>query len=90
MLTRFWREAAVGMITVEVPEAQVIEWIRQLSPAGKRAVLDALIPHLDRLEVLVGDGSERMRTICAERGLDWDALGEGERARLVDDMLHEN
>jgi hypothetical protein len=78
----------MGVVTLEIPESQVVEWIRQLSPAAKHAVLKALIPQLDALEELVDYGSERIRTICADRGLDWDSLDEVQRDRLVDDLLH--
>ena len=30
-----------------------------------------------------------MRALCAERGLDWDILTEGERQQLIDELLHE-
>ena len=82
-------------ITLQVPESQVIEWVRQLSPQAKQQVLRAfllerpLLPDLDRLDALVDYGSQRMRQLCAGRGIDWDGLSEEERQRLVDDLLHE-
>jgi len=79
----------MGTITLEIPESQVIEWVRQLSPKAKRLALKALIPRLDELETLVDYGSQRMRSLCAERGLEWDSLTEDERQRLVDELLHE-
>ena len=79
----------MGVITLEIPEAQLVEWVRQLSPAAKQSVLKALIPRLDELDALVDRGSQRMRALCAERGLDWDELTEDERERLIDDLLHE-
>ena len=78
----------MGVVTLEIPESQVVEWVRQLSPAAKHAVLKALIPQLDRLEELVDYGSQRMRKICAERGLEWDSLDEAQRERLINDLLH--
>jgi hypothetical protein len=77
----------MGMITLEIPEAQLVEWVQQL--AAKQSVLRALIPRLDELEVLVDYGSQRVRALCAERGLNWDELTEDERERLVDELLHE-
>jgi hypothetical protein len=77
------------VITLEVPESQVVEWVQQLSPVAKQAVLRALIPRLDELEALVDYGSQRVRALCAERGLDWDGLTEDERQRLIDELLHE-
>ena len=79
----------MGVITLEIPEAQLVEWVRQLSPAAKQSVLKALIPRLDELDALVDQGNQRMRALCAERGLDWEELTEDERERLIDDLLHE-
>ena len=79
----------MGTITLEIPESQVIEWVRQLSPKAKRLALKALISRLDELETLVDYGTQRMRSLCAERGLEWDNLTEDERQRLVDELLHE-
>ena len=46
-------------VTLEVPESQLIRWVRQLSPAAKRNVLRALIPRLDAGEALVDYGALR-------------------------------
>ena len=75
-------------ITLDIPESQVVEWVQQLSPTAKQAVLRALVPQIDELDALVGYGSQRMRALCAERGLDWDSLSEEERQRLIDQLLH--
>jgi len=84
-----WREIKMGVITLEVPESQVVEWVQQLSPVAKQSVLRALIPRLDELEALVDYGGQRARALCAERGLDWDSLTEDGRQQLVDELLHE-
>lgn len=76
-------------VMLPVPEPQVIELVRQLSPEGKRTVLRALIPNLGQFEALMDYGDERIRALCAQRGVDWDTLSEKERQRLVDDLLHE-
>ena len=76
-------------VTLAVPESQLIEWVRQLSPRAKQHVLRALVPDLDELDNLVDYGSQRMRQLCAERGIDWDNLTEEERQHLVDEWLHE-
>jgi hypothetical protein len=76
-------------ITLTVAESQIIEWVRQLSPQTKQAVLRVLIPEMDELEALVDYGSQRMRQLCAERGVDWDSLSEEKRQQLVDELLHE-
>jgi hypothetical protein len=79
----------MGVITLEVPESQVVEWVQRLSPVAKQSVLRALIPRLSELEALVDYGGQRARALCAERGLDWDDLTEDERQQLVDELLHE-
>ena len=79
----------MGTITLEIPESQVVEWVQQLSPVAKQAVLRALSPRLDELEAGVDYGSPRVREICAERGLDWNAVTEEERQQLIDELLHE-
>ena len=79
----------MGVITLEVTESQVVEWMQRLSPVAKQSVLRALIPRLDELETLVDYGGQRMRSLCAERGLDWDNLTEDERQQLIDELLHE-
>lgn len=76
-------------VTLTVPESQIVEWVRQLSPQTKRTVLRILIPELDELESLVDYGTQRIRQRCAERGLDWDSLSEDERQELIDKLLHE-
>jgi len=80
----------MGVITLEVPESQLVEWVLQLSPTAKQSVLRALVPRFDELEILVDYGSQQIRTLCAERGLDWDGLTEDERQQLIDELLHEN
>lgn len=77
------------MLTLTVPEAQLVEWVQQLSPANKHKVLRALIPALDDYEALVAYGSERARAIAAERGLEWATLTDDQRETLVDTVLHE-
>jgi hypothetical protein len=75
-------------VTLLVHESQVIELAQQLSPDGRRAVLRALIPKLDSFEALVDYGDERIRALCAERGVVWHSLSEEQRERLIDDLLH--
>jgi hypothetical protein len=80
----------VKMPDLKVSEAQVIELARQLSPSGKRKILQALIAlDMTRLDRLVDYGESRIRELCAERGIEWDDLGETEREALIDNLLHE-
>lgn len=79
----------MSVIQLELTDQQVIEWVRQLSPSAKHAVLQSLIPDLDRFEALVDYGIRQARKIAARRGIDWDQLGEEERETLIDQWLHE-
>ena len=76
-------------ILLPISEHQVISLARQLTPSGKRALLQNLIPEMDSLDRLVTYGEERMRAISASRGVDWDGLSEDERMRLLDELVHE-
>jgi len=60
-----------------------------LALAVNKRVKRVLIPDLDQFEALVDYGSERIRALCAQRGIDWDTLSEDERQRLIDELLHE-
>jgi len=77
-------------VSLELPESQIVEWVKNLSPDSQRKILRALIADLDSLESTVDYGDERIRAVCAERGIDWNRLNEDERQSLVDDLLHEN
>ena len=79
----------MGIVTLKIPESQLVDWVQQVSPEAKRTILRTLIPRLEEFEDLVDYGNRRIRTLCAERGLDWDSLSESERERLIDDLLHE-
>ena len=79
----------IGAVTLEVPESQIVDSVKRVSPEARRAILRTLIPRLDEFEDLVDRGNQRVRALCAERGLDWDGLSEQERQGLVDDLVHE-
>jgi hypothetical protein len=76
-------------VMLEVPEAQIVRWVRQLSPAAKRNVLKMLVPRLDEVESLVDYGDQQIRELSSRRGLNWDGLTEDQREQLIDTMLHE-
>ena len=76
-------------VMLEVPEAQIVRWVRQLSPAAKRSVLKILVPRLDEVESLVDYGEQQIRELSARRGLNWDRLTEDQREQLIDTLLHE-
>jgi hypothetical protein len=78
------------MPELKVSEAQVIELARQLSPSGKRKILQSLITtDAAQFEQLVDYGESRAREVAAARGLDWNILSKAQREQLVDELLHE-
>jgi hypothetical protein len=76
-------------ITLEISENQLLEWLKQLPPSTKKLALKAIIPDLSKMEELVDYGSQRIQAVCAERGIDWNALDETQRNLLIDEILHE-
>jgi hypothetical protein len=79
------------MPSVELTVKQVIELVRQLPWQDKIAVLSALeAEHRAWMDTILEQGEQRLRQVCAERGLDWDRMSENEREVFVDDWLHED
>lgn len=72
-----------------MPVLRQVEWVQQLSPTAKQPVFRVLVAQIDELDALVDYGSQRMRALCGQRGLDWDSLSEEDRQRLIDQLLHE-
>ncbi len=78
------------MPDLKLSEDQVVELTRQLSPQGRRKVLQTLIAvDTSRFEQIVDYGEAKIREICLAKGVNWDALSDDERQQLVDDLLHE-
>jgi len=79
----------MNTISLNIPETQLVDLVRKLTPSAKRSVLRALIPDMNELDQLVQYGNHRIRAISARRGVDWDSLNEQERQELIDQILHE-
>ena len=79
----------MSMITVEIPEQQVISMVEQLSVSAKHEVLTRLIADYDQWNSMVDSAEQRMHILSAERGLDWDSIDENQRFQLIDTLLHE-
>ena len=76
-------------LTVELTTDQVIDFIQQMPPEEKRAVLLAIAAQAE------ANRTERMayaeaqfQKLCASRGLNWDTMTEVERENFVDDLIH--
>lgn len=79
------------MPMLELTDEQVVELIKQLPPERKRVALfalaeDAKVQREERLNY----AEAQLRRLCAERGLDWDAMSEDERLAFIDDLVHED
>ena len=75
----------------ELSDSQLIELIQQLPPDRKRLVLVALATDAQTTQrQRMAMAEERVRTLCAQRGLDWDALSEEQREALIDELIHED
>lgn len=79
------------MPTLELTDEQVVALIKQLPPERKRAALLALAEDArTRREARLKYAESQLRRLCAQRGLDWDAMSEEEREAFVDDLIHED
>ena len=77
--------------TVNLTTEQIIDFIQQIPPKDKIAVLTTLAEqaHAEHAEQ-IKYGEAKVRKICAARGLDWDAMTEEERIDFIDDLVHED
>ena len=79
------------MASVELTTKQVIDLVRQLPPDRKREVLFVLASESQsRSEARIAHAEDRLRRLCSERGLNWDAMTDEQREALVDDLIHED
>jgi hypothetical protein len=77
------------MPKIEVTEQQIIESLRELSPAARREALRRLIQGGAYIDGLIERNRTRMDEICRRRGVDFAALSEEQKESLIDEILHE-
>jgi hypothetical protein len=72
-------------------EQQLREWVGQLAPEHKHMLLAMLVED-DRLQrsARLDFAVSQLRKLCEQRGLDWDAMAEGERESFLDNLIREN
>ena len=79
------------MPSVTLSDDQVFNLATQLSPERQAELLRRLItlqwPQWDDLSRF---GEDRIRTVAAQRGLDWDAMSDDQRDALVNELVHED
>ena len=77
--------------TIQLTTEQVIDFIQQMPPKEKRAVLIALAEKASvSQEERMKYAESQVRQLCASRGLNWDTMTEEEREDFIDDLVHED
>lgn len=77
--------------TIKLTTEQVIEFIHQMPPKEKRAVLIALAEKASLgQEERMKYAESQVRQLCASRGLNWDTMTEDEREDFIDNLVHED
>lgn len=74
-------------LTLELTTEQVIDFLQQMPPEEKLTVLKALAKEAragraERMKY----AESKVRELCAERGLDWDAMTEEERLGFINEV----
>jgi hypothetical protein len=80
------------MPKLELTVGQVIELVKQLPQKDKFAVLHALNPERETgpEDQLKREEEKQLRTMSAQRGLDWDRLSEDDREIFVEKLLQKD
>lgn len=78
-------------LTVELTTDQIVSFVQQMPPEERQALLhtvaeQAAANRASRMARAV----DKLRQLCAARGLNWDTMTEDEREELVDNLIHED
>ncbi len=77
--------------TIKLTTEQVIDFIQQMPPKEKRAVLIALAERTStNQEERMKYAESQVKQLCASQGLNWDTMTEEEREDFIDDLVHED
>lgn len=75
-------------LIIQVTDEQLIALLQQLPAERRRAVIEAVSVERDAWWAATHrDAEAPLRALAAEKGLDWDRLGDRERRALADDMV---
>ena len=78
-------------LTIELTTEQIIDLVQQMPPEEKFLVVRALTKETPaEREARMKYAESKVRKLCAERGLDWDAMDDEERLYFIDDIVHED
>ncbi|MBW4484665.1 MAG: hypothetical protein KME14_19190 [Tildeniella torsiva UHER 1998/13D] len=73
------------MATLTLSNEQVLELVKQLPPQQQAEVFKyPILQQWSTWNSLSNYGSERVRIVAQERGLNWDAMTEEEREAFID------
>ena len=76
-------------LTVKLTTDQVVGFVQQMPAEERRALLLAIAEQAAaNREARIDHAKAQLRQLCADRGLDWDAMSEAERENFVDDLIH--
>jgi hypothetical protein len=74
---------------IDVSEQQILDALDRLSPEGRREAVRRLVAGAPTLDRIIGTLQPRIVEVARHRELNWAALSDDERERLVDDILRE-
>ena len=78
-------------LTLELTTEQIIDLVQQMPPEEKFLVVRALTKETPaEREERMKYAESKVRQLCAQRGLDWDAMTEDERLYFINDIVHED
>ncbi len=78
------------MPVLQIGTEQLLELLQQLEPEERLQLLFKLAERArEQMERHRTFAENQLRTMAAERGLNWDTMSEEERESFVDDLLHE-
>ena len=78
-------------LTLELTTEQIIDLVQQMPPEEKFLVVRALTKETPaEREERMKYAESKVRQLCTQRGLDWDAMTEDERLYFIDDLVHED
>jgi hypothetical protein len=78
-------------LTVELTTDQVVGFVQQMPAEERRALLLAIAEQAaTNREARIDRAEAQLQRLCADRGLDWNAMTETERENFVDDLIHED
>ncbi len=74
-----------------VTSEQVAQLVEQLSEADQQAIGERLSRKRWTRWIAASAGAEdEARRLAKDRGLDWDAMDDGQRLAFVDDLIHDD